>query len=330
MNRFEYKIYDTVYEDMASGKKMIEFRLLNDKSKRIKNRDEIKFYVVNNKDKAILVEVIDKYFYDNIDDLYNHKEHLSTIRNYTKEELKDAFYNIFGKEKVDSSKIVGIKFKVKKVYNTFDFADEINYLEELSFNEDYIIRKGRIPILFTAPHTMEQKREDGTIKHKETYTKAIALYLNKYFNVNCMIKINDTGVESNRDGYDEFKTQLMRFVKENDIKIVIDLHGSKKERNYDIEFGTLNNLTADYSTINELEEAFKENKILNVVHNDPFKGGAITRNLYSISNVEVIQLEINKNYRDSNDIKKVEILIESLKKFIKQYDEYTKNRSVKK
>ena len=31
MNSFNYKIYDSVYNDMISGKKTIEFRLLNEK-----------------------------------------------------------------------------------------------------------------------------------------------------------------------------------------------------------------------------------------------------------------------------------------------------------
>ena len=62
MNKFEYRIYDSVYNDMVSGKKTIEFRLLNDKSERIKPKDEIKFEVVNDKNKSILVEVLDKYF----------------------------------------------------------------------------------------------------------------------------------------------------------------------------------------------------------------------------------------------------------------------------
>ena len=117
MNKFEYRVYDSVYEDMVLGKKTIEFRLLNEKSDRIKQGDEIKFVVVDNKDKSILVEVLDKYFYDDIDDLWNHKTDLSSSKKYTKDELKNAFYEIFGKDNVINSKIVGIKFKIKGVYN---------------------------------------------------------------------------------------------------------------------------------------------------------------------------------------------------------------------
>ena len=109
------------------------------------------------------------------------------------------------------------------------FKDEINELENLEFNYNYIIKKGTSPILFTAPHTMKQIKDDGSIKLSEPYTKAIALYLNKHLNVNCMIKIKDTGLDANRDNRDEFKIELLRFIKENNIKLVIDLHGSNKK-----------------------------------------------------------------------------------------------------
>ena len=204
-----------------------------------------------------------------------------------------------------------------------NFKEEINNLESQVFNEDYIILKGSIPILFTVPHTMKQKREDGSIKLNEPYTKAIALYLNKHFDVSAMIKIKDTGLDPNRDNEDEFKTSLINFIKENNIKLVIDLHGSSKDKDFDIEFGTLNNLSADYSTIKELEEAFKENNINNIKHNNPFKGGAITKYVHGIEDVEVIQIEINANYRDYSNINNLEQLVNSFSLFIKQYKEYT-------
>ena len=202
------------------------------------------------------------------------------------------------------------------------FEQEINDLEFLKYDKDYIIEKGNIPILFTAPHTMDQVREDGSIKLSEPYTKAIALYLNKHFNVNSMIKIKDTGLDANKDNRDEFKLELLRFIRDNDIKLVIDLHGSKKSRDFDIEFGTLNNLSVDFSTIKELEESFSENGINNIKYNNPFKGGAITKYVYGIKDVEVIQIEINRKYRDSNNIKNIQKIVKSLENFINQYKKY--------
>lgn len=202
------------------------------------------------------------------------------------------------------------------------FEAEINELEALEFDGDFVIKKGIIPILFTAPHTMKQVREDGSVKVSEPYTKAIALYLNKHFDVNCMVKLKDTGLDSNKDNDDEFKTELLRFIKENNIRLVIDLHGSDKSREFDVEFGTLNNLSADFSTIREFEEAFTENGIKNVQHNDPFKGGAITKYIYGIEDVEAIQIEINGKYRDYTNLEELEKLIKSFENFITQYKEY--------
>ena len=203
------------------------------------------------------------------------------------------------------------------------FEHEINNLENLKIDDDFVILKGNVPILFSAPHTMPQLRDDGTTKLREPYTKAIALYLNKYSNTYAIVKNNDTGIDSNRDNYDKYNVEMRRLIKENNIKLVIDLHGASKDRNFDVEFGTLNNLSADFSTIKELEEAFTENGISIVSYNDPFKGGAITQGIYALNDVEVIQIEINGKYRDYSNISSLEELIKSLEKFIKQYNEYT-------
>ena len=115
MNSFEYKIYDDVYKDMISGKKTIEIRLLNEKSNSIKIGDEIKFVVLDNEEKYVLVEVLNKYIYNDVDDLWEHKEILNNLINYTKEDFINAFCNIFGKEKALNSKIVAIEFKLKDI-----------------------------------------------------------------------------------------------------------------------------------------------------------------------------------------------------------------------
>ena len=114
MNYFEYRIYDEVYNEIILGKKTIEFRLLNEKSESIKPKDEILFKVLDNDNKSILVEVVDKHIYNNIDELLNSTDSINNILGYNKEELTNVFNKIYGKEKVDNSKIVGIIFKIKR------------------------------------------------------------------------------------------------------------------------------------------------------------------------------------------------------------------------
>ena len=95
-------------------KKTIEFRLLNDKSKSIKIGDKIKFIVLNS-DKYLIVEVINKHIYNNLDELWNNKHILNNTLNYSKDEFVNTFNNIFGKDKVANSKIVGIEFELKNL-----------------------------------------------------------------------------------------------------------------------------------------------------------------------------------------------------------------------
>ncbi len=112
-NSFNYKIYSEVYDEIIRGNKTIEIRLLNEKSDKIKNGDEITFSVLDS-DKTLTVEVIEKYIFENIDELFKNKYVVkNSLMNYTNDETKDLLYNIFGKEKVDNSKIVGIEFRLK-------------------------------------------------------------------------------------------------------------------------------------------------------------------------------------------------------------------------
>ena len=112
----EYKIYQSIYNDMISGKKDIEFRLLNEKSNNIKKGDIIKFNVLDS-DKYLLVKVTDKYIFDNIDELWKNKDTvLGNTMEYNKEKFTELFYEIFEKEKVNNTKIVGIKFNIYKMY----------------------------------------------------------------------------------------------------------------------------------------------------------------------------------------------------------------------
>lgn len=148
------------------------------------------------------------------------------------------------------------------------------------------------------------------------------MYVSEKLNAFHFIKVEDTGIDSNSLREDEFKNELIEIIKNNNIKLVIDIHGASKERDFDVEFGTLNHLSADFSTIRELEDAFHENGVLNVSMNTLFRGGGITQTVYGNTNIDVIQLEINSNYRNIDDIDKIEKICLSLIQFIKQYSNY--------
>ena len=107
--------------------------------------------------------------------------------------------------------------------------------------------------------------------------------------------------------------------------LVLDIHGASENRLFDIELGTLYNLSADFSTINELKESFIENVITNVEINNPFKGGGITQFIYANTDIDVIQIEINRKYRDINKSEKLKQVCDCLIRFIEQYNKYIKD-----
>ncbi len=112
-NSFNYKVYQNVYDAMISGEKSIEIRLLNEKSQKIQVGDEIRFSVVDS-EKFLLVEVINKYIFEDVEELWKHKDVvLKSAINYTMDEFRNVLYEIFGKEAVLNSNLVGIEFKIK-------------------------------------------------------------------------------------------------------------------------------------------------------------------------------------------------------------------------
>ncbi len=199
------------------------------------------------------------------------------------------------------------------------FKDEMLNYESSNYNTPYIIKIGLLPVILTAPHTIKQLKENGTIKLPEPFTKAIAMYIANKLDTSFLIKTKDTGVDANSDNKEDFKETLLQIIKTQNIKLLIDIHGSKKERDFDIEFGTLNNLSADYSTVKELEDSFKEHNIYNIVYNEPFKGGGITKYIYGNTDIDVIQIEINQKFRDIDNIDNLKNVCDSLITFIKQY-----------
>lgn len=108
----EYRIYKSVYDDMVSGNKNVEIRLVNDKSRGIKIGDKIRFKVVDS-NTYLIVEVTNIYNYKDIDELWNDKDIvLKSASKYSKDKFIELIYNIIGKENVLNSEIIGIEFKV--------------------------------------------------------------------------------------------------------------------------------------------------------------------------------------------------------------------------
>ena len=200
-----------------------------------------------------------------------------------------------------------------------EFEKEILEYENFMTNQDYFYKEGTKKVILTSVHSMIQHKEDG-IKKREPFTKGITKYVSEETDCFHFIKLKETKNDSNSEVIDDFKENLLKYIKDNDIKLLVDIHGASITRDFDIEFGTLNNLSIDYSTLNELKEAFYLYGIDNIKINEPFLGGGITKYIYSNTDIDVIQIEINSKFRDFNNIDNIRKICNSLVDFINQYD----------
>ncbi len=186
-----------------------------------------------------------------------------------------------------------------------DFEKEMIELENLELGNNITIVEGGLPILISAPHAIEQNL-NGIIKKKEPFTKAIALYLSKYLKTHAFINNQLFDVDPNCLGKHEYTDKLISYVNNQNIQLVLDIHGANEERPFDIDIGTLDGITASADTINSLINCFNKNDLLDIKTNFLFKGGGITRKVYNSTNAEIMQLEINaQNRMDFQNLQKV-------------------------
>lgn len=181
------------------------------------------------------------------------------------------------------------------------FLEYKSKLENTDYPNNICIIQGTIPILVSVPHAVPHIRK-GEAKTEEINTDVLGFMLNA--NAGCHLFVNaGVGGDPNDDASSIYKDVLLQYVKEHQISMVIDIHGASSDRNFDYEVGT-----ADGRNIKEFKEclpvflnlASLEKK--NAVVDTYFPAYSLTRIASHISehaSVPSIQLEINRNQRDS-------------------------------
>ena len=200
-----------------------------------------------------------------------------------------------------------------------DFQRQIFQLERDNIPELIHFEQGSIPILLSAPHTVNFLKEDGNFKMREGYTKAIVKYLAQKTGAFLMIKENSDGIDPNKIEMEDYKRQLLEIIEKHQIRLVLDIHGAASHHDFAIEIGSLDGVSAKPETIKALKTALLNQRIAPVAENDPFKGGGITKTVHGNTNIEVLQLEINRDYRDLTHPEKLFHLCKSLENFLKSF-----------
>ena len=200
-----------------------------------------------------------------------------------------------------------------------DFQRQIFQLERDNTSELIHFERGTTPILLSAPHTVNFLKEDGNFKMREGYTKAIVKYLALKTGAFLMIKENSDGIDPNKPEMEKYKRRLLEIIEQYQIQLVLDIHGAASHHDFALEIGSLDSVSAKPETIKALKSVLQIQGIAPVSENSPFKGGGITKTVHGNTNIEVLQLEINRNYRDLIHHEKLFHLCKSLENFLKSF-----------
>ncbi len=179
------------------------------------------------------------------------------------------------------------------------------YDGDLSKNYGFLYHKGSIPILLSAPHSVNHIR-DGRLKYADMFTGSITKIMHELTGCHIVYKTKNDGTDPNYDSIEEdndYKNTLIKIVKENNIKLFIDLHGTIESRDIDIDIGS--NYGDSLNGFNALPEIIMlichKHGLTNIGINKIFNAdGAnnISKNVGELGKIPSLQLEINRKYRD--------------------------------
>lgn len=161
----------------------------------------------------------------------------------------------------------------------------------------YEILTGTCPVMISAPHSVSQTR-NGKRKPAEPYTGALAKMLHNELSCSVIYKTRNLKDDANYDKNSPYKNDLAKYVQQNGIKCVIDLHQLSDSRNVMIDIGTnrMKNLYNDLKLLNIILEAFSKRNLGILQIDEPFAASGeytVSAFISSSCRIPCVQLEIN-------------------------------------
>ena len=190
-------------------------------------------------------------------------------------------------------------------------------------NKQFNILEGTIPVIISAPHAVNQFRK-GELKFADKLTGSFALALHELTGCHVIYSAKyfecDPNYDPNPNGENKYQEALKDYIVKNDIKVLLDIHGASKTREYSIEMGTAPIKDEFGNIIGESDPSIHGNKFIidlikysfefvlknsnsikPVSKNVVFNAGeqnTVTKYISENTSCNCVQLEINGAYRD--------------------------------
>lgn len=151
-------------------------------------------------------------------------------------------------------------------------------------------------VMLSAPHNVEQLR-NGVIKPKEKETGIIAYVLHKTLGIPAIIKTKNCGDDANDDETSRYRDDLSKYIRDNGIKYLIDLHQLKRTRDTLVDLGVNGYKNfRDTEMADSMVSIFKKHGISNVEIDRPYAASGpntVSRDIATRNEIDTIQIEIN-------------------------------------
>jgi hypothetical protein len=159
------------------------------------------------------------------------------------------------------------------------------------------IYHGKDNIMLSAPHSVEQTRE-GQIKPGEYQTGVLAVLLNDSLKCPAIVKTNNNSDDANFDAVCSYKSYVVTYVRENGIKLLLDLHmlSSRRPQMINIGTGKGNNTHGRNDVTMLIKEAFEQRDFGAVVLDEPFAAlfeHTVSATIARECSIPCFQIEIN-------------------------------------
>lgn len=210
----------------------------------------------------------------------------------------------------------------------FDYEDHFNQNDyagdmEADSQTEFVEGAGDSNVLISAPHTTTHIRE-GEIRDADIYTGSIALLIQVFTGAHVIYNVHE-GEDANYVLGGPYKEKIGGIIEDYDIDLVIDVHGARKSRDFDLEIGSNHGETVSEERVELLTYILEANGIHNVYRDEMYpasREGTVTHQTWHHYHTEAMQLEIHNDYRNPrNDLESYYKMVKSLVYFVDNADQ---------
>lgn len=214
-----------------------------------------------------------------------------------------------------------VEEKIKEILNVNQRYKANNWNGIRENENNFNIIYGKSPILLSAPHAVRQNR-NGKIKSADTFTGPIVESLCKRTEASGIIRtfnLNDDP-NSENSGYGlKYKNAILELITRNDIKCVIDIHGCRKDYDFDIDIGINNgkNINGTANSLSIIKNCVSRCGRVGVDRCfQASENTTICNYIHRKSGIDCFQIEISSAIR--KDFERLLILLESFEQVIRE------------